>query len=119
MMSVRWKRPCVPACVCVVAEVVRRDSTNVLFTFLDLADVINYLVKSRCSMVSSFGTLKVFKPSRKPAGAGDRCLDCAVESDCPYSAKKLYLEQVSLGYTGWPVEVIVDGSTWSSQGDVG
>ncbi|GLY94533.1 Gfo/Idh/MocA family oxidoreductase [Actinoplanes sp. NBRC 103695] len=40
--------------------------------------------------VSSFGSLSHFRPSERPAGASDRCLDCAVEPTCPYSAKRRY-----------------------------
>ncbi|MGI5163206.1 Gfo/Idh/MocA family protein [Spirillospora sp. CA-253888] len=42
--------------------------------------------------VSSFGDLVHFRPDNQPAGASDRCLTCAVEPDCPYSAKRLYLD---------------------------
>ncbi|MFC9973082.1 Gfo/Idh/MocA family protein [Spirillospora sp. NPDC127200] len=41
--------------------------------------------------VSSFGRLSHFRPANRPAGAADRCLDCAVEPSCAYSAKKIYL----------------------------
>ena len=41
--------------------------------------------------VSSFGSLSHFRPENAPAGAADRCLDCAVEPDCPYSAPRTYL----------------------------
>lgn len=32
----------------------------------------------------------------QPDGAGSRCLDCGIESRCPYSAKKLYIDRVKL-----------------------
>jgi len=38
-----------------------------------------------------------------------RCLDCPMERECPYSAKKIYLEPVSYGETHWPVSTLVDG----------
>ena len=43
--------------------------------------------------VSSFGGLRHFRKSGKPAVAGDatRCLDCAYESQCPYSARSCEL----------------------------
>ncbi|KAI0254923.1 hypothetical protein BJV78DRAFT_1120414 [Lactifluus subvellereus] len=61
--------------------------------------------------VSSFGGLQHFRKSNKPADAGDatRCLDCTYERQCPYSAKKVYLDRVALGYTDWPVAPLVDG----------
>ena len=40
--------------------------------------------------VSSFGSLSHFRASERPAGAAGRCLDCQVESTCPYSAKRRY-----------------------------
>jgi len=71
-------------------------------------DWLRYVAGSSCRAVSSFGSLKHFKKSQKPAAAGGalRCLDCACEAECPYSAKRIYLEQVKNGYTGWPVNVL-------------
>lgn len=61
--------------------------------------------------ISSFGSLQHFRKEKKPptAGTATRCLECSVEQDCPYSAKKIYLEPVSRGNTNWPVSTIVDG----------
>ena len=43
--------------------------------------------------VSSFGSNIHFRPDKAPAGAGARCLvDCEIEADCPYSARKHYLD---------------------------
>lgn len=43
--------------------------------------------------VSSFGSLFQFKPENAPHGAGTRCLvDCPIEPDCLYSARKHYLD---------------------------
>jgi predicted dehydrogenase len=54
-------------------------------------DWLIYVMGRPVSRVSSFGRLAHFRPESRPAGAADRCLDCAVEPDCPYSAKRLYL----------------------------
>ena len=71
-------------------------------------DWIRYILGERCLSVSSFGSLKHFKASEKPveAGAATRCLDCAYEPNCPYSAKKIYLGRLERGDTGWPVDVL-------------
>ncbi len=43
--------------------------------------------------VSSFGGNFQFRPERAPEGAGTRCLvDCPIEADCLYSAKKHYID---------------------------
>ncbi|KAJ8515993.1 hypothetical protein ONZ45_g6671 [Pleurotus djamor] len=61
--------------------------------------------------VSSFGSLQHFKKSEKPSSAGDatRCLDCPIERQCAYSAKKIYLDPVSRGSTSWPSSTLIDG----------
>ncbi len=69
-------------------------------------DWIRYFAGSKCTKVSSFGNLKHFKKECKPAGGGLRCCDCAVESNCPYSAKKIYLGMFKEGHTSWPVSYI-------------
>lgn len=71
-------------------------------------DWIRYIIDDPCLSVSSFGSLKHFKKSEKPAKAGDakRCLHCAYEPECPYSAKKIYLGRVAQGQLGWPVSVL-------------
>jgi predicted dehydrogenase len=50
-------------------------------------DWIRHVMGQPCVQVSSFGSLQHFRREAQPAGAADRCLDCAVEPTCPYSAK--------------------------------
>jgi len=66
--------------------------------------------------ISSFGSLRHFRRSEKPVQAGGalRCLDCAYESDCPYSALRIYLGFLSAGNTGWPVSVLTPEPTLES-----
>jgi predicted dehydrogenase len=74
-------------------------------------DWIRYVVGDRFAEVASFGQLSHFRPEARPAGAADRCLDCGVEADCPYSAVRIYLGRVAVGYTGWPVDVLTTDLT--------
>ena len=76
-------------------------------------DWIRHLVDQPCVAVSSFGNLNHFKKEEKPAEAGDatRCTQCPHEPDCCYSAKKLYLGNLSDGNTAWPLDVVTLDAT--------
>ena len=75
-------------------------------------DWLAHVVGRRAVRVSSFGGLYHFRPEQRPAGAADRCLDCAVEPDCPYSARRLYLECLADPERHrWPLSVITDDLT--------
>ncbi|PYI53511.1 Gfo/Idh/MocA family protein [Paenibacillus flagellatus] len=52
--------------------------------------------------VASFGGRTYFREERAPEGAGERCLACAIEPTCDYSAKKHYLEQRLWSSYLWP-----------------
>ena len=71
-------------------------------------DWLCHVLGETCTAVSSFGSLSHFKKANKPAAAGDalRCLDCAYEPDCPYSAKRIYLDMVARGETGMPLTAL-------------
>lgn len=72
-------------------------------------DWIHYMMGADCTKISSFGALSHFKADQAPVGAAERCLDCpqAIEENCPYSAKRIYLKGcLERGYTGWPVDVL-------------
>lgn len=77
----------------------------------DIDILCHWLSPAIPTRVSSFGSLQHFRKGKKPlaAGTATRCLECSVEQDCPYSAKKVYLEPVSRGNTHWPASTIVDG----------
>lgn len=53
-------------------------------------DILLWLADSRPRRVVSFGALSWFRPENAPAGSSDRCLTCAVEEGCPFSAVDLY-----------------------------
>src|SRR5213596_2191603 len=75
-------------------------------------DWLRYIVGRPAVTVSSRGGLHHFTAASRPAGAAERCLDCAVEPDCPYSALRLYL-----GCLGdpererWPLSVVTTDLT--------
>ncbi|MBN2641430.1 MAG: Gfo/Idh/MocA family oxidoreductase [Victivallales bacterium] len=70
-------------------------------------DWINYIMGHKCQSVSSFGSLKHFRSENKPAGAGNRCVNCVCEPSCPYSAVRIYLKNFfDKQLTGWPVDVL-------------
>lgn len=61
------------------------------------------------ALVSSTGSVTYFKRSRKPTSAvtATSCLSCPAETDCIYSAKKIYLEKhLHKGNAGWPVHIV-------------
>jgi predicted dehydrogenase len=77
-------------------------------------DWMRYIMGRPCQRVSSFGSLAHFRAENRPAGATERCLDCPVEATCPYSAKKIYLNRVAAGDTGWPTDVVTPEPTETS-----
>lgn len=70
-------------------------------------DILLWLIGSNCKKIASFGHLGYFNSENKPQGAGDRCIDCKVEDQCPYSAKKIYLDSIGK----WPTTVISEIQT--------
>lgn len=71
-------------------------------------DWLQYLMGRRCERVASFGSRQHFRREAKPraAGAATRCLACAYESQCPYSAQKIYFGLLRAGNLGWPLNVV-------------
>ncbi|MCJ8012348.1 Gfo/Idh/MocA family oxidoreductase [Paenibacillus sp. KQZ6P-2] len=61
-------------------------------------DILSWLMDRSCLRVSSFGSLKHFHEGNAPAGSANRCLECAVEPTCAYSAPRFYLSD---DFKGW------------------
>ncbi|WP_459217340.1 Gfo/Idh/MocA family protein [Pseudonocardia sichuanensis] len=75
-------------------------------------DWITYVTGKRIAAVASFGSRAHFRADKAPEDAGMRCLSCAVEPTCPYSAKKIYLGPVQRdGHLSWPTTVVTRGDT--------
>lgn len=72
-------------------------------------DWLSYIIGAKPVRVSSFGRLTHFTPEHRPAGAADRCLDCAVEPGCPYSAVRLYRSCLgNHALEHWPLGAVTD-----------
>jgi predicted dehydrogenase len=76
-------------------------------------DWLRYIIGRRCVQVSSFGSLMHFRRESKPVEAGEalRCLDCAYEASCAYSAQRLYLGLLDKNSLGWPLDVVTSELT--------
>jgi predicted dehydrogenase len=75
-------------------------------------DWIRHVIGQPCRSVASFGSLRHFRASERPVNAADRCLDCSVERDCPYSAKRFYLDHFGRDeIIDYCVSVITDDQT--------
>ncbi len=79
-------------------------------------DLINYFMPSQCNRVSSFGSLSHFTHANQPKGAADRCTDCpeSIESQCPYSALKIYLRDRADAFDTWPANILTMDATEES-----
>lgn len=77
----------------------------------DIDLICHWLSPATPTRISSFGSLKHFKKAAKPVEAGNatRCLACPIRKTCPYSAERIYLDEIKKGRKTWPVDVLVDG----------
>jgi predicted dehydrogenase len=71
-------------------------------------DWLLFLMPGEVARVASFGGLYHFRPERRPKGAAERCLLCPeeVERECPFSARRIYLEAYERGERGWLLDVV-------------
>jgi predicted dehydrogenase len=75
-------------------------------------DWLRHLVGRPAVSVSGRGGLHHFTAAGRPPGAADRCLDCAVEPECPYSAPRLYLGFLDdPKRRSWPLPVLTTDLT--------
>ncbi len=54
-------------------------------------DILHWITGKPCTRIFAMGDLSYFSKENKPANAAKRCLDCPVENECIYSAKRIYL----------------------------
>lgn len=59
-------------------------------------DILKWMIGKNCTHIQAFGDVKWFRKENAPAGSTERCINgCAIESTCPYSAKRIYYERRS------------------------
>jgi len=66
-------------------------------------DIMRWILDEPCDKITGFGDLSFYKRENAPEGSGDRCLSCAVEEACTYSAKQMYLRDKERIYAIMPV----------------
>ena len=79
-------------------------------------DYLVWLTGKSCVRVSSFGSLRHFRPECAPEGAAARCTaGCRAKADCPYDAEKIYLTNektgILRGNTDWPCNILAQEPT--------
>jgi predicted dehydrogenase len=80
----------------------RESSPMILAKSCHDMDLLVWLSGKKPLRLASLGSLQYFKSENAPEGSAERCLDCPLKHQCPYSAVRQYLGQD----TGWPVSVI-------------
>lgn len=78
-------------------------------------DILHWLLGTRTKVLSSRASREVFRKENQPEEAADRCLDCDIEPDCPYSARKIYLQDID--GTEWPASVISNDHSYNGRLD--
>jgi len=63
-------------------------------------DLFVWWIGKKCKRVTSFGSIKLFRREKMPKGAACRCVDCppAIESNCVWSARNMYVDHDELKY---------------------
>ena len=82
-------------------------NTSVFFTkCCHDVDFVLWLTGDDVKSVKSANGSKIFTEAGAPAGSSERCLDCSIENECPYSAVDLYQRRRDWirGFTSLPGE---------------
>jgi len=88
------------------------SSSSLLAKCCHYLDWLYHLVGQEPVRIASTGALRHFHPAQRPAGAADRCFDCGVEPDCPYSATRLYAACLADPERHeWPLSVVTPDLT--------
>ncbi|MCM1296219.1 MAG: Gfo/Idh/MocA family oxidoreductase, partial [Muribaculaceae bacterium] len=74
-------------------------------------DLLQYYAKSKCKSISSVGDLTYFNENNAPQNTASRCADCRLVDSCPYSAKRIYIDEWKAQGCPeyWPFSVLASG----------
>jgi predicted dehydrogenase len=61
-------------------------------------DILRWVIGKHCKQIFAMGDLKYFRKENRPVNAAKRCLDCSIEAQCIFSAKRIYLTNRSWLY---------------------
>jgi predicted dehydrogenase len=76
-------------------------------------DILYWNLDRPVRRIQSFGSLLHFRPEHAPPGATARCTDdCPAAGDCPFDARRLYLDMTK---RGWPVAALAADLSWTGR----
>ena len=78
----------------------KRSSPIILAKCSHDIDLFVWWLGRKCRKVSSFGSIKLFRPEMMPKGAAKCCVNCppAIEKRCVWSARNMYVRHDELKY---------------------
>jgi predicted dehydrogenase len=78
----------------------KRSSPIILAKCSHDIDLFVWWLGRKCRKVSSFGSIKLFRPEMMPKGAAKCCVNCppAIEKRCVWSARNMYVRHDELRY---------------------
>lgn len=74
-------------------------------------DIITWLVNDECKAVYSSGDLNYFKKENAPKESAKKCLECKLNEECIFSAKRIYLDNCR---NIWPVNTLCANPTYEN-----
>ena len=78
-------------------------------------DIITWLVNDECTAVYSSGDLNYFKKENAPKESAKKCLECKLNEECIFSAKRIYLDNCR---NIWPVNTLCANPTYENVKEV-
>ena len=78
-------------------------------------DILRWIVGEKCEKAVSFGSLRYFKKENAPKESAKKCLECKLNEECIFSAKRIYLDNCR---NIWPVNTLCANPTYENVKEV-